>query len=104
MGRPHFHRGIAELRRLFESNENNVPILQELLQELAHRKTRDARAASARHHRVRFQRLFVLLARLKQNFMLCLSDALRTRRLNNLLILSHGPFYPSETRRFSSAD
>jgi hypothetical protein len=44
MGWPHFHKGIADLRRLSASNENNVSILQELLEELAHRKTPDARA------------------------------------------------------------
>jgi hypothetical protein len=44
MRRPHFHKGIVDLRRLFASNKNNIPILQELLEELAHRKTPDARA------------------------------------------------------------
>jgi len=44
MGRPHFHKGIAHLRRLFASNENSFSILQELSEELAHRKTPDARS------------------------------------------------------------
>ena len=43
MGRPHFHKGIADLKSLFASNGTSISILQELLEELAHRKTPDAR-------------------------------------------------------------
>lgn len=43
MVRPHFHKGIADLQNLFAANINNKSILQELLQELAYRKTPQAR-------------------------------------------------------------
>lgn len=44
MNRPHFHKKITDLQRLFASNLGSTPILDELLEELVHRKTPAARA------------------------------------------------------------
>lgn len=44
MPRPHFHRRVADLQRVFASSRNDTSILQELLEELAHCRTSDARA------------------------------------------------------------
>ena len=40
MKRPHIQKRIFELRQLYEENQNDVVLLQEVLEELSHRKTR----------------------------------------------------------------
>jgi len=44
MKRPHFKKGSAELRRLFESHRDDMAVVQELLEELKHRKSRNAQS------------------------------------------------------------
>ena len=44
MKRPHLQKNITDLEKLFEANRHNLEILEELLEELARRKTQKARS------------------------------------------------------------
>ena len=48
MSRPYMSAEIAELRALFEAHKENVHVLEQLFDELAHRKNKGARALMAR--------------------------------------------------------